>query len=505
MKDYSFGNFISELRQRNGLSQFQLGTLVGVSNKAVSKWENGSAKPKIATCHKLALVLGVSIDELLACKYHTPAPAEKGIFAMKKELWEKAKARLHEVYGNCPHVSIVGRFESEKQIILRKDLIVHFDFLAKLAQATRDEGSDSFIFGNINASFVAWLLGITPVNPLEPHYYCPDCKKIEFVPESEDGWDLPEKNCDCGCRMNRDGHSIPCELALEKLNKSMAFDVNMPDSAQKKAKEMLKEHFHDAARIIEINFKEKMSAFTMKRFVLLPDSEYNSDVKDCQIMTYEEYAKRYGSYPHYLFLTSEHAEALQRLCHKTNRTPDKIDFLDSKVLSTYRSGEIPEFFESPQRPILPMLKHFSPETFSDILQVNGLRHATGAWEDNGEKLVQAGVARWKEVIAFSENVYGAVLKKLQAASVTGTGLPLTIMENVRFGRYHSYGMPEEVENTMIQLGFPIWYINSLKGICYLFPKGHAVAYLKTEMRLVWFSLYHPKAFNTVIDGIKKSI
>ena len=75
------------------------------------------------------------------------------------------------------------------------------------------------------------------------------------------------------------------------------------------------------------------------------------------------------------------------------------------------------------------------------------------------------------------------------------------MENVRFGRYHSYGMPQEVENTLIQLGFPVWYINSLKDICYLFPKGHAVAYLKTEMRLVWFSLQHPKAFNTTINAL----
>ena len=39
MKDYSFGNFLSELRERSGLSQYQLGSLVGVSNKAVSKWE----------------------------------------------------------------------------------------------------------------------------------------------------------------------------------------------------------------------------------------------------------------------------------------------------------------------------------------------------------------------------------------------------------------------------------------------------------------------------------
>ena len=39
MRDYSFGNYISVLRERRGLSQFQLGALVGVSDKAVSKWK----------------------------------------------------------------------------------------------------------------------------------------------------------------------------------------------------------------------------------------------------------------------------------------------------------------------------------------------------------------------------------------------------------------------------------------------------------------------------------
>ena len=43
MRDYSFGNFISTLRERGGMSQYQLGTLVGVSDKAVSKWENGGS------------------------------------------------------------------------------------------------------------------------------------------------------------------------------------------------------------------------------------------------------------------------------------------------------------------------------------------------------------------------------------------------------------------------------------------------------------------------------
>lgn len=54
MRDYSFGNYISVLRERRGLSQFQLGALVGVSDKAVSKWENGVSKPRIGTVTKLA-------------------------------------------------------------------------------------------------------------------------------------------------------------------------------------------------------------------------------------------------------------------------------------------------------------------------------------------------------------------------------------------------------------------------------------------------------------------
>ena len=66
MRDYKFGNLICSLRIERGMSQFQLGKLLGVSDKAVSKWENGNAKPRISTCHRLADILGVSLDDLLA-------------------------------------------------------------------------------------------------------------------------------------------------------------------------------------------------------------------------------------------------------------------------------------------------------------------------------------------------------------------------------------------------------------------------------------------------------
>lgn len=69
MRDYSFGNLISELRMNCELSQYQLGTLVGVSDKAVSKWENGASKPRINMIKKLSEVLDVSVEDLLTCKY----------------------------------------------------------------------------------------------------------------------------------------------------------------------------------------------------------------------------------------------------------------------------------------------------------------------------------------------------------------------------------------------------------------------------------------------------
>ncbi|MBO4299559.1 MAG: AAA family ATPase [Clostridia bacterium] len=65
MQDYAFGNRLFELRKKAGLSQTELGKLLGVTNKAVSKWENGSAKPALGTAQRLADALNVALNELL--------------------------------------------------------------------------------------------------------------------------------------------------------------------------------------------------------------------------------------------------------------------------------------------------------------------------------------------------------------------------------------------------------------------------------------------------------
>lgn len=66
MDKYAFGNYLTDLRTQRGLSQSELGEIVGVSNKAISKWENGEALPRLERLKKLADYFGVPVEELVA-------------------------------------------------------------------------------------------------------------------------------------------------------------------------------------------------------------------------------------------------------------------------------------------------------------------------------------------------------------------------------------------------------------------------------------------------------
>ena len=69
MNDYAFGNFVCHLRTKKGLTQLDVATALGVTPAAVSKWENGSAKPRVEILFKLAELLGVRTEELMAGRY----------------------------------------------------------------------------------------------------------------------------------------------------------------------------------------------------------------------------------------------------------------------------------------------------------------------------------------------------------------------------------------------------------------------------------------------------
>lgn len=66
MNNYKFGNYICKLREEKEMTQSDLAQKLDVSDKAVSKWENGQAIPRMDTFEKLAEILGTTIDDILS-------------------------------------------------------------------------------------------------------------------------------------------------------------------------------------------------------------------------------------------------------------------------------------------------------------------------------------------------------------------------------------------------------------------------------------------------------
>ena len=74
MNDYLFGNKLYSMRKAAGLTQAQVARLVGVSDKTVSKWENGNAKPAAEVLQKLEALFKVSAGELLKLRDRSDGP-----------------------------------------------------------------------------------------------------------------------------------------------------------------------------------------------------------------------------------------------------------------------------------------------------------------------------------------------------------------------------------------------------------------------------------------------
>lgn len=60
------GNFLAELRHEQNLTQEQLGAEIGVTNKTISRWENGNYMPPVEALQKLSEFYKVSINEILS-------------------------------------------------------------------------------------------------------------------------------------------------------------------------------------------------------------------------------------------------------------------------------------------------------------------------------------------------------------------------------------------------------------------------------------------------------
>ena len=77
MKKQTMGEMISTLRKENNMTQLQLAEKMGVTDKAVSKWERDLSCPDINSIPDLAEILGVSVEDLMQVKKEAEAPVSK--------------------------------------------------------------------------------------------------------------------------------------------------------------------------------------------------------------------------------------------------------------------------------------------------------------------------------------------------------------------------------------------------------------------------------------------
>jgi transcriptional regulator with XRE-family HTH domain/DNA-directed RNA polymerase subunit RPC12/RpoP len=111
MDQLKIGKFIAECRKQKGLTQMQLSEKLGITDKAVSKWERGISMPDASIMLEVCDILGISVNELLSGEKinmeNNDQKNEQLLLDMAKELERKNKTIWNAMWVIMT-VSLIG-------------------------------------------------------------------------------------------------------------------------------------------------------------------------------------------------------------------------------------------------------------------------------------------------------------------------------------------------------------------------------------------------------------
>lgn len=169
------------------------------------------------------------------------------------DLLSICEKRVAVLYGTSCPAYIQERAQEELNAINKHGNEAVYWLMMQLTQEAEKQGLSTSVRGSLSASFVAFLLGITGINPLPAHYFCPECNYIKFVPSALSGYDLHSKNCpECKSPLKSGGQDIPFFI-FAGLDGSKDPDVglNIPPEFQETAYKFLQNPLpeHEIVRI----------------------------------------------------------------------------------------------------------------------------------------------------------------------------------------------------------------------------------------------------------------